>query len=124
MTSLNQITYDIRGAAFRVHTELGPGLLESAYEACLVHELREMGYSVERQKGLPLRYKDVNLDIGYRMDMLVAGRVVVELKSVRELTPIDTAQILTYMRLSGVQLGLLLNFNLFRMKDGIKRYIV
>ena len=124
MASLNQITYDIRGAAFRVHTELGPGLLESAYEACLVHELREMGYSVERQKGLPLRYKDVNLDIGYRMDMLVAGRVVVELKSVRELTPIDTAQILTYMRLSGVQLGLLLNFNVFRMKDGIKRYIV
>ena len=124
MTSLNQITYDIRGAAFRVHTELGPGLLESAYEACLVHELREMGYTVERQKGLPLRYKDVNLDVGYRMDMLVNGRVVVELKSVRELTPIDTAQILTYMRLSGVQLGLLLNFNVFRMKDGIKRYIV
>ena len=124
MTTLNKITYDIRGAAFRVHTELGPGLLESAYEACLVHELREMGYSVERQKGLPLRYKDVNLDIGYRMDRLVNGRGVVELKSVRELTPIDTAQILTYMRLSGVQLGLLLNFNVFRMKDGIKRYIV
>ena len=124
MTQLNKITYDIRGAAFRVHTVLGPGLLESAYEACLIHELREMGYTVERQKGLPLCYKDVKLDVGYRMDLLVNGKVVVELKSVRELTPIDTAQILTYMRLSGVQLGLLLNFNVFRMKDGIKRYIV
>ena len=124
MQSLNTITYDIRGAAFRVHTELGPGLLESAYEACLAHELIEMGYTVERQKGLPLRYRNVNLQIGYRMDMLVAGQVVVELKSVRELTPIDTAQILTYMRLSGVKLGLLLNFNVFRMKDGIRRFIV
>ena len=124
MTQLNKITYDIRGAAFRVHTELGPGLLESAYEACLIHELQAMGYTVEKQKGLPLRYKDVKLDVGYRMDLLVNGLVVVELKSVRELTPIDTAQILTYMRLSGVKLGLLLNFNVFRMKDGIKRYIV
>ena len=124
MQSLNTITYDIRGAAFRVHTELGPGLLESAYEACLAHELIEMGYTVERQKGLPLRYRNVNHQIGYRMDMLVAGQVVVELKSVRELTPIDTAQILTYMRLSGVKLGLLLNFNVFRMKDGIRRFIV
>ncbi|PPK85676.1 GxxExxY protein [Neolewinella xylanilytica] len=124
MKPLNKITYDIRGAAFRVHTELGPGLLESAYEACLIHELQQMGYSVERQKGLPLRYKDVDLQIGYRMDMLVAGKVVVELKAVRELTPIDTAQILTYMRLSGVRLGLLLDFNVFRMKDGIKRFIV
>jgi GxxExxY protein len=124
MDELNRITYDIRGAAFRVHTELGPGLLESAYEACLTHELEHMGYLVERQKGLPLRYRDVDLKVGYRMDMLINKKVVVELKSVRELTPIDTAQILTYMRLAGIRIGLLLNFNVFRMKDGIQRYAV
>lgn len=124
MDDVNQITYDVRGAAFRVHTELGPGLLESAYEACMTHELEQMGYLVERQKGLPLRYRDVNLKVGYRMDMLINNKVVVELKSVRELTPIDTAQILTYMRLAGIRIGLLLNFNVFRMKDGIKRYAV
>lgn len=124
MREINEITYNIRGAAFKVHTELGPGLLESAYEACLTFELQKLGYKVERQKGLPLVYKDIKLDVGYRIDLLVNKLVIVELKSVRQLTDLDTAQVLTYLRLSKSRVGLLINFNVEHLRDGIKRYIL
>lgn len=123
MRELNNITYAIRGAAFEVQTALGPGLLESAYEACLSYELVQRGLSVKKQQGIPLIYKEVNLPIGYRADLIVNDNVIIELKSVRELAPIDTAQLLTYMRLSNIKLGLLMNFNVSHMKDSIKRYI-
>jgi len=122
--SYDTLSYDIRGAAFRVHSGLGPGLLESAYEACLIHELRKMGYKVEAQKVLPLSYGDVYLDAGYRIDLLINDLVIIELKSVKELQDIHTAQLLTYMRLSKVKLGLLMNFNVRNMQNGIKRYIL
>ena len=121
---LNNITYAIRGAAFRVHSALGPGLLESAYEACLLHELRSNGYQVERQVALPIRYRGVTLSAGYRIDLLVNDAVVIELKSVDELAPVHTAQLLTYLRLSKRKLGLLMNFNVKNMQEGIKRYVM
>ncbi|SEQ16672.1 GxxExxY protein [Neolewinella agarilytica] len=124
MKSYNTISYDIRGAAFRVHSKLGPGLLESAYEACLVYELRKIGYKVESQKSLPLSYGEVYLDAGYRIDLLIDDLVIIELKSVKELQDIHTAQLLTYMRLSKVSLGLLMNFNVRNMQHGIKRYVL
>jgi GxxExxY protein len=115
---LNRISERILGAAFAVHTGLGPGLLESAYEACLEYELRTRGLAVERQKTLPVRYKEVLVDAGYRLDLFVEGEVIVEVKSVREIAPIHRAQLLTYLKLSGRHLGLLLNFNVKRLKDG------
>ncbi|WP_273444280.1 GxxExxY protein [Neolewinella agarilytica] len=124
MKSYNTISYDIRGAAFRVHSKLGPGLLESAYEACLVYELRKIGYKVESQKSLPLSYGEVYLDAGYRIDLLIDDLVIIELKSVKELQDIHTAQLLTYMRLSKASLGLLMNFNVRNMQHGIKRYVL
>ncbi len=124
MRNLNDLTYAIRGAAFRVHSELGPGLLESAYEACLVHELQTNGYKVKRQVSLPIHYRGVTLSAGYRIDMLVDDAVVIELKSVEELAPVHTAQLLTYLRLSKCKLGLLMNFNVKNMQQGIKRYIM
>ena len=124
MRELNNITYAIRGAAFRVHSALGPGLLESAYEACLLHELRSNGYQVERQVALPIRYRGVTLSAGYRIDLLVNDAVVIELKSVDELAPVHTAQLLTYLRLSKRKLGLLMNFNVKNMQEGIKRYVM
>jgi len=120
----NEITRAIIGAAIEVHKRLGPGLLESAYEECLLHELRTRNLSVERQKGLPVIYKEVKLDCGYRLDLLVEGRVVVELKSVENLAPIHEAIILTYLRLSGQRTGLLINFNVTVLKDGVRRFIV
>lgn len=120
----NEITHVIIGAAIEVHERLGPGLLESAYEECLLHELRIRNMSVERQKGLPVIYKEVKLDCGYRLDLLVEGRVVVELKSVGNLAPIHEAIILTYLRLSGQKTGLLINFNVTVLKDGVRRFIV
>jgi GxxExxY protein len=120
----NEITHAIIGAAIEVHKRLGPGLLESAYEECLSHELRTRNMSVERQKGLPVVYKEVKLDCGYRLDLLVEGRVVVELKSVEHLAPIHEAIILTYLRLSGQKTGLLINFNVTVLKDGVRRFIV
>jgi len=120
----NEITRAIIGAAIEVHKRLGPGLLESAYEECLLHELRTRYLSVERQKGLPVIYKEVKLDCGYRLDLLVEGRVVVELKSVENLAPIHEAIILTYLRLSGQRTGLLINFNVTVLKDGVRRFIV
>jgi GxxExxY protein len=102
---------------------LGPGLLESAYEACLAHELRKIGLKVEAQLGLPVVYDGIRLDLGYRIDMLVNDLVVVELKSVEEISRIHVAQVLSYMKLSKKQLGLIINFNVLRLKDGIKRLV-
>jgi len=110
--------------AYLVHTALGPGLLESAYEECLCFELRQIGLHVEKQKALPIVYKEVKLDIGYRIDLLVEHCIVVELKSVESLTDVHFAQILTYLKLSGCKLGLLANFNVRHLKDGIKRVIL
>jgi GxxExxY protein len=120
----NDITREIIGAAMEVHRLLGPGLLESAYEECLSRELQLRRLKVERQKPIPLVYKDVKLECGYRLDLLVESRIVVELKSVEAFAPVHEAIILTYIRLSGLRLGLLLNFNVPVLKDGIKRYII
>jgi len=124
MEKLNQITYEIIGAAYKVHSELGPGLLESAYEVCLEYELLKKGFKVERQKPLPVIYEDVKLDAGYRIDLLVEDAVIVELKAVEEIAPIHKAQIMTYLKLSERKLGLLMNFNVTDMKKGIKRIIM
>lgn len=116
--TLNALSRRVLGAAYDVHTALGPGLLESAYEACLEHELRTRGLAVERQKQLPVRYRDLLVDAGYRIDLLVEGAVIIEVKSVRKVVPIHHAQLLTYLKLSGCHLGLLLNFNVQRLKEG------
>ena len=120
----NQLTHAIIGAAIEVHKQLGPGLLESAYEECLARELTLRNIKFERQKPLPVVYKDVKLDYGYRLDFLVEGRVVLELKAVESLAPIHEAIMLTYLRLSGCQIGLLINFHTQILKDGIKRFVL
>jgi GxxExxY protein len=119
---LNRLTAMIIGAAIEVHRYLGPGLLESAYELCLLYELEQLGLKVERQKGLPLVYKEIGLEIGYRIDLLVEGLIVVEIKAVENILPVHEAQVLTYLKLSGCPLGLLLNFNVPLLKDGIRRF--
>lgn len=119
-----EITHEIIGAAMEAHKRLGPGLLESAYEKCLSHELRLRNLRVEQQLGVPVVYKEVKLECGYRLDLLVEGRVVVELKSIVGLAPIHEAIILTYLRLSGHKIGLLINFNVTALKDGVRRFIV
>ena len=116
--SLDAFTERILGAAFEVHTRLGAGLLESAYEACLAHELRKRGFNVERQKHLPVRYDEVLVDAGYRIDLLVDGQIIIEVKSVQKLAPIDLAQVLTYLKLADLHIGLLLNFNVVHLRDG------
>lgn len=118
---LNKITEGIIGAAIEVHRALGPGLLESAYEAALAFELIERGFQVERQKELPVFYKSVRLDVGYRLDLLVNEKVIVELKTVEQFSTVHTAQILSYLKLSGHKVGLLINFNVKLLKHGIKR---
>lgn len=120
----NAITRQIIGAAIEVHRQLGPGLLESAYEECLCHELTVRKVNFERQKPIPLVYKDAKLDCGYRLDILVEGKIVVELKSIGGLGPVHDAIVLTYLKLSGHKLGLLINFNVALLKDGIKRFIM
>ncbi len=120
---LNELTEAIIGAAMTVHSELGPGLLESAYEACLEFELSRRGLHVERQKPLPIVYQDVELDAGYRVDLLVEDQVIVEIKAVDELAPIHEAQVLSYLRLSGCRVGLLLNFHVERLRQGIQRVV-
>jgi GxxExxY protein len=120
----NQITHEIIGAAIEVHKHLGPGLLESVYEECLFHELQLRKLRVERQKPVPVVYKQTKLDCGYRLDLLVEGRIVVELKAVDGLGPIHEAIILTYLRMSGHKLGLSINFNVCVLKDGIRRFIL
>ena len=120
---LNGITEEIIGAAIQVHRVLGPGLLESAYEACLAFELGRRGLNVEQQKPLPLIYERVKLECGYRIDLLVEGLVVVEIKSVDALAPIHEAQVMSYLKLSGCKLALLINFNVRVLKDGIRRFV-
>ena len=119
----NEITEAVIGSAIEVHKHLGPGLLESAYEVCLAYEIATRGLKVVRQLQVPVRYKEVHLDCGYRVDLLVEDLVVVELKVVERLEPIHDAQVLTYLRLSGCQIGLLLNFNTPILRDGIKRLV-
>jgi GxxExxY protein len=114
-------TKEIIAAALEVHRILGPGLLESAYEECLCHELYLRRAGIERQKPLPVHYKGKILDCGYRLDLVVEGKILLELKSVEKLLPIHEAQLLTYLRLSGIRTGLLINFNTPLLKDGIKR---
>ena len=121
---INKITETIIGAAMDVHRELGPGLLESAYEACLLYELTRHGLAVERQKELPVIYKSVKVDCGYRIDLLVEKKVIVELKAVEKLMPIHEAQLLSYLKLSGCKVGLLINFNTKLLKDGIRRLVL
>lgn len=121
--SLNRITSGIIGAAIKVHRALGPGLLESAYEACLAYELGQQGLKVEQQKPLPLVYQEVNLDCGYRLDLLVEEEVIVEVKAVDRLAPIHQAQLLSYLKLSGCEVGLLINFNVKVLKEGICRMV-
>ena len=120
----NLLTEKIIGAAIEVHRQLGPGLLESAYETCLAYELDQLGLAYERQKALPLIYKEIRLDQGYRIDVWVEQLVVVELKVVDQITPIHEAQVLSYLKLSGSPVGLLLNFNVRLLKDGIRRFMM
>ena len=120
----NEITRKILEAAYKVHTALGPGLLESAYQACLVHELKKNGFTVVFEKPLPLVYDTIKLDCGYRIDILVENTVIVELKTVEEFNEVHLAQILTYLRLSNKHTGLLINFNVKSLRDGIKRVVL
>jgi GxxExxY protein len=119
----NEITHDIIAAAMKVHSALGPGLLESAYEVCLAFELARMGHKVDRQVELPVVYEGVKLDAGYRMDLLVDDCVVVEVKAVETILPVFEAQLLSYLRLSGKQVGLLINFHVTQLKQGIRRLV-
>lgn len=119
----NLITEKIIGAAITVHKELGPGLLESAYQECLFYDLQQQDILVEKEKPLPLVYKDVKLDCGYRIDLLVEKRVVVEIKSVDKLNDIHMAQVLTYLKLNNNRIGLLINFNVTQLTSGLKRVI-
>jgi GxxExxY protein len=120
----NELTHQIIGAAIEVHRLLGPGLLESAYEECLCHELCQRGIPFERQKPIPVVYKGVKLDCGYRLDLLVAGRIILELKSAESLAPIHDSVLITYLKLSGHRIGLLMNFNVPILKKGIRRLVV
>jgi GxxExxY protein len=120
---LDRITREIIGAAITVHRALGPGLLESAYETCLAFEVRQRGLEVVEQKPLPIVYRAVKLDCGYRLDLLVESRVIVEVKAVESLLPIHQAQLLSYLRLTGLRTGLLLNFNVQVLKQGIRRVV-
>jgi len=119
----NEISNLVIGAAMTVHSSLGPGLLESSYEECLFYELKLKRLLVERQKALPLVYKEIKMDAGYRVDLIVENKVILEIKAVIEVNEIFFAQVLTYLKLSGCKLGLLLNFNVKSMKDGIKRIV-
>jgi GxxExxY protein len=119
----NELSEIIIGCAIRVHKSLGPGLLESAYEECLFYELQKTGLQVVKQKALPLVYEEVKLDCGYRVDLLVENKVIVEIKSVEALNDIFLAQVLTYLRLSNCKLGLLINFNVNKLKEGIRRIV-
>ena len=119
-----RVATHIVDAAFKVHSTLGPGLLESVYEICMAHELEKRALNVQKQMMLPVIYDDLRLDAGLRLDLLVEDRVIVELKAVDRLLPVFEAQVLTYLKLTGKRLGLLINFNVPRIKDGIKRFIV
>ena len=117
----DELSYEIIGIALELHKTLGPGLLESAYEAALSHDLRAAGYKVETQLPVPFIYKELKLEVGFRIDILVENKLLIEIKSVEKLAPIHFSQTLTYLQLSGIKLGLLMNFNTQYLKDGIKR---
>lgn len=117
----NEITHEILDSAYKVHSALGPGLLESAYRTCLAYELRKKGLKVEEEKPLPITYEEVKLEYGYRLDMLVENEVIIELKTVEAFNDVHLAQLLTYLRFSQKHVGLLLNFYVKSLKDGIKR---
>lgn len=119
----NEISGQIVNAAYRVHTVLGPGLLESVYEEALAYELRKRGLSVVQQQPMPVVYETVRLDIGFRADLIIEGCVIVEVKSIVEIAPVHKKQLLTYLRLADKKLGLVINFNVFLIKDGITRVV-
>ena len=119
----NDISREIVDSAIKVHSALGPGLLETAYEGCLEHELSLRSLTVKTQVPIPVRYKGVSIDVGYRIDLLIGEKVVIELKAVEKLLPIHASQLLTHLRLGSYKLGLLLNFNTVHMRDGIKRVV-
>ena len=119
-----ELSKEIIGAAIEVHKLLGPGLLESAYEDCMVYELKIKGLNLERQKAVPVVYKSIKLDCGYRLDILVENKIIIEIKSIDAMAPVHEAQILTYMKFSGVNVGLLINFNVTILKNGLKRYVL
>lgn len=123
IADVNDVTEAIIGAAMRVHTALGPGLLESAYEACLAYELVEQGLRIEQQKPIPVIYRAVRLDRGFRLDLLVEDAVIVEIKAVEHLAPAHEAQLLSHLRLTDCHVGLLINFNVASLKDGIRRRV-
>jgi GxxExxY protein len=118
------LTSKIIAAAIEVHKVIGPGMLESAYEECMAHELNQQGLAFERQKAIPVIYKKIKLDCGYRIDLLIEKKIIIELKSIDALAKIHEAQILTYMRFAGIKVGLLINFNVTVLKNGIKRYVL
>ena len=120
----NELTYKIIACAIEVHRTLGPGLLESTYQRCLEYELGKAGLKVETEKAMPLVYKEIEFEQGYRVDLIVEEKVVVELKHIEQILDVHEAQLLTYMKLGGYKLGLLLNFNVTLLKDGIKRFIL
>ena len=120
---LNALSYQVIGLAIEVHRNLGPGLLESAYQACLIYELKKANLKVEKEIPLPIHYKEIKLEQGYRIDLLIESKLVIELKTVEEFTTVHYAQILTYLKLGNYKLGLLLNFYVTTMKNGIKRVI-
>lgn len=120
---LDQLSHRVIGAAIEVHRHLGPGLLESAYESCLVFELKHLGVKVEEQKPLPVVYKEVRLDCGYRLDLVVENEIIVEIKAVEKLLPIHEAQLLSYLRLAHKRVGLLMNFHVPVLKNGLKRIV-
>jgi GxxExxY protein len=122
-TTAQQVSHAVITAAMSVHSELGPGLLESTYTACLQYELIQAGFRSAAQVGFPVVYREVKLELGYRMDLLVEDVVVVEVKSVGAISPVHQAQILSYLKLSGKSIGLLINFNVVHLKDGIKRFV-
>lgn len=120
----DDLSNKVIGCALNVHRELGPGLLESTYEQCLCYEISKAGIQFERQKELPVRYQDVDIDCGYRIDLLIEGALIIELKSVDKLERIHEAQLLTYMKLSTIEIGLLINFNSVLLRDGIRRMVL
>jgi GxxExxY protein len=121
---INQITQEILDSAYKVHTALGPGLLESVYRVCLAYELRKKGLKVDEEKPLPIVYEEVKLECGYRIDLLVEDAVIVELRTVDSFTDVHFAQILTYLRIGEKKVGLLINFNIKSLKNGIKRFVL
>lgn len=120
---LNALSYKVIGLAIEVHRQLGPGLLESAYQACLIYELQKAGLKVEKEISLPISYKEIKLDQGYRIDLLIEDKLVIELKTVEDFTSVHFAQILTYLKLGEYPLGMLINFNSKILKNNIKRFI-